>query len=128
MMIDVDRGTNMATWELTVWVLLPDCFLCPFDQYLQSMDGHSLAKYGCAYLSPDIRWYAGYYQVLRHRQHQGKYSVIPNIEVVPCPSNMMILGRGTHSSYVGIGSHVRLPPANQKLLFLFICDAKIRIV
>ena len=38
------------------------------------------------------------------------------------------IGRGTHSSYMGISSRVRLPPANQKLLFLFIYNYKIRII
>ena len=70
----------------------------------------------------------GYYQVRRDSQPRGRYSVMPNIKIVLCSSNMMILERGMHSSYVGISSHVRLPPANQKLLFLFICDAKIRII
>ena len=41
---------------------------------------------------------------------------------------MMILEHGTHPRYVGIGSRVRLLPANQKVLFSFICDAKLRII
>ena len=118
--IDIDHGTDVATRELEVWVLrnishIDNCHRWA-DVLQRNMDAHIYYQR------------LGQYHVLRERRPRSKYSVIPNIEIVLCPSSMMILERGTVYSYAGISSRVRLLPVDSKHSFLFIFDAKTCII